>query len=267
MPLPRVRFRNLSPRALKYRGADALVVSIPKSGRTWLRFFLRHYLSGQAGLAFRIQPSAAERRAVPRVECAHDLWEHLTTPRRWDRLRGRYLIPADVRRRAKIILALRDLRDVMVSLHLQLTRRGFASGARFEGTLKELIRHPLLGADRLVDIQNHWLDEWRDRSRCHLWSYEECRKDPARVFREVLEFLDFGPVREDLLQQSLEFASFDSMRAMERENRFDHVILRPGDPADPESFKVRRGVVGGYRDYLDPEDVGLVERAAARLRG
>jgi hypothetical protein len=266
MALPRVRFWNLSPRGIKYRRADALVVSIPKSGRTWLRFFLRHYLSSQAGLSFRIQPSAAERGAVPTVLCAHDLWEHLTAPRRWDRLRGRYLIPAGTRRSAKIVLALRDLRDVMVSLHLQLTKRGFASGARFAGTLPELIRHPLFGAERAVEIQNHWLDEWRDRSRCHLWVYEECRKDPEHAFRELLEFLDFGPVREDLLQQSLEFASFDSMHAMERENRFDHVILRPGDPADPESFKVRRGVVGGYRDYLDPEDARFVERAASRLR-
>jgi hypothetical protein len=266
MALPRVTFRNLSPRALRYRRADAFVVSIPKSGRTWLRFFLRHYLSSQAGLAFSIQPSAAERQALPNVQCAHDLWEHLTTPRRWDRLRGRYLIPAGIRRRVPVVLALRDLRDVMVSLHLQLTKRGFTSGARFDGTLKQLIRHPLFGAERAVEIQNHWLAEWRDRGRCQLWIYEECRKDPERVFREVLEFLAFGPVNEELLQQSLEFASFDNMRAMERANRFDHVILRPGDPADPESFKVRRGVVGGFRDYLDPDDAAFVARAAARLR-
>jgi hypothetical protein len=266
MPLPRVHFWNLTPRALKYARANALVVSIPKSGRTWLRFFLRHYLSSRAGLAFSIRPSAAERRAVPDVQCAHDLWEHLTTPRRWDRLRGRYLIPAGTRRRARIVLAVRDLRDVMVSLHMQLTKRGFASGARFDGTLKQLIRHPAFGAERAVEIQNHWLAEWRDSGRFHLWVYEECRKDPERAFRAVLEFLDPGPLREDLLQQSLEFASFDSMRAMERENRFDHVILRPGDPADPDSYKVRRGVVGGWRDYLDAEDEAFVARAAARLR-
>ena len=39
-----------------------------------------------------------------------------------------------------------------------------------------------------------------------------------------------------------------------------------GDPGDPESFKVRRGVVGGFVDYLSDEDQRLIETANARLR-
>jgi hypothetical protein len=40
--------------------------------------------------------------------------------------------------------------------------------------------------------------------------------------------------------------------------------LRPGDASDPESFKVRRGVVGGYRDYLSPSDLAYIEARMAR---
>jgi len=33
-----------------------------------------------------------------------------------------------------------------------------------------------------------------------------------------------------------------------------------GNPAQPESFKVRKGVVCGYRDYLDEHDILICKR-------
>ena len=47
----------------------------------------------------------------------------------------------------------------MVSLHLQLTRRGVRSGVRYDGTLSEMIRDRRFGAERSVAIINTWLDE------------------------------------------------------------------------------------------------------------
>jgi hypothetical protein len=40
--------------------------------------------------------------------------------------------------------------------------------------------------------------------------------------------------------------------------------LRPGSLDDEESFKTRRGKVGGFADYLSPEDVAFVEE---KVRG
>jgi hypothetical protein len=257
--------RNTTRRRTRFAEADAFLVSIPKSGRTWLRFAIRHYLCAAGSLPFSIEPNELEPRHLPRVVCSHDLWEHLTAPRFRDRIRGKYLIPPSARRTKRIVLAVRDLRDVMVSLHLQLTRRGFHSGAHFDGTLSEMIRDRRFGAERAVDILDAWLAEWRDTGRCLVWSYEEARKDPRASLRSVLAHLGIEPVDDELLDSSVEFASFDNMKAMESENRFDRKLLRPADPSDPESFKVRRGRVGGWVDYLSEEDARLVERAASRL--
>ena len=153
----------------------------------------------------------------------------------------------------------------MVSLHLQLTKRGFKSGASFQGSVKDCIVDPVFGAESTVAIINHWLDEWRGSDRFMVWNYEECRQDPEKHFSRIIEFADLGPVREDLLRESIEFASFDRMKKMEKQGEVNKVMLQPGDPQDPESFKVRRGVVGGYRDYLDDEDVRRIDEAAARL--
>ena len=46
---------------------------------------------------------------------------------------------------------------------------------------------------------------------------------------------------------------------------FDSKILRSADVRNPESFKVRRGKVGGYRDYLSPEDQAFAADALKHL--
>src|SRR5437588_5961400 len=114
---------NLSSRGRALSGADLLVISIPKSGRTWLRVFLCAYFCKLRGYDFTLQPEQYEDEAIPRVIYSHDIFEHRTKGSLWDRLRGKYLVPARELRRAKILLLARDPRDTFVSLYLQLTRR------------------------------------------------------------------------------------------------------------------------------------------------
>jgi hypothetical protein len=52
---------------------------------------------------------------------------------------------------------------------------------------------------------------------------------------------------------------------LEAAGAFDSKILRPGDVRDPESFKVRRGKIGGYREYLSSDDQAYAADAMAKL--
>ena len=36
--------------------------------------------------------------------------------------------------------------------------------------------------------------------------------------------------------------------------------MRPGDSANPQSFKTRRAKVGGWRDYFDDAEIARIER-------
>ena len=36
--------------------------------------------------------------------------------------------------------------------------------------------------------------------------------------------------------------------------------VKAGDRKNPNSFKVRRGKVGGYRDYFDDQQVALIDK-------
>jgi hypothetical protein len=55
------------------------------------------------------------------------------------------------------------------------------------------------------------------------------------------------------------------MKKLERAGAFDSKILRAGDTQDPESFKVRRGKIGGFADYLSPNDQRFAAAALGRL--
>ncbi len=64
----------------------------------------------------------------------------------------------------------------------------------------------------------------------------------------------------------MEFASFENLKEKERTDYFKNSRLSPRDPADPDSFKVRRGKVGGYRDYFDaPERDRMEDFVRSRL--
>src|SRR5437660_8550213 len=122
-PTQRWTRRNFSSRAGELSGGNAIIISVPKSGRTWLRAFLCAYFCKRFGLEFTLRPERYGEARIPRLIFSHDLFEHRTKGDLWDRLRGKYLVPRRELGRAKIILLARDPRDCFVSLYLQITRR------------------------------------------------------------------------------------------------------------------------------------------------
>ncbi len=255
---------NLSSRARQLSGGDALVVSIPKSGRTWVRTFLCAYYCEKVGQPFTLQPEHFP--GVPRIIYTHDLFEERTKADRWDKLRGKYLIPQGERRRCPIILLARDPRDTFVSLYVQLTRRTKETPDAIKTqSASELLRDPAFGLRSMVEVMNSWLAEWSQRPDFLLVRYETLRTDPRAVFAAVLHSLGDDPPHEAALTKAVEFSEFGNMQKLESAGAFDSKILRAGDAADPESFKVRRGQVGGFAEYLSVEDQKYAAAALAEL--
>ncbi len=255
---------NLSSRARQLSGGDALVVSIPKSGRTWVRTFLCAYFCEKAHQPFTLHPE--QFPGVSRLIYTHDLFEQRTKADRWDRLRGKYLIPQRERRRRPIILLARDPRDAFVSLYVQLTRRTRETPNELKTrSVSELLRDPRHGIVSMVEVMNSWLAEWSGRKRFLLVRYETLREDPRAGFSPVLYLLGEKTINEPALEHALEFSAFGNMKKLESAGAFDSKILRAGDTSDPESYKVRRGKIGGFADYLSADDQACAAEALAQL--
>jgi len=258
--------RNFSSRARELSGGDAIILSIPKSGRTWLRAFLCAYFCRRFGLEFTLRPGRYDLPGFPRVVFSHDLFEHRTKGDRWDRVRGKYLVPRRELKRAKIILLARDPRDCFVSLYLQLTRRDPNAPVELrQKNVSEMLRDEKYGMRAIIRTMNHWLNEFSERHNFTLVRYEALRAAPVEHFRDLLAVLGESQPDGTIFQDALEFSRFENMQKLEAAGVFDSKILQPGDVRDPESFKVRRGKVGGYREYLSVEDQQFAVDAMTEL--
>jgi len=254
--------RNLSRRARRYARAEVFIVSIPKSGRTWLRVFLHAYFCQLRSREFTLDPKELFSRGdVPEFVFTHDAWSFLTARKLSDRITGKPLVPPGQARRKRILLLARDPRDVMVSLFFQLSKRTH----RYGGELAAMIRDRKVGFARIVDVMNGWMKEWAGRENFKLVRYEDCRRSPEETFRQVLRFIGGSAIDEAALAHAVNFSSFENMKQLETSGKAKNKRLRPGNQDDPESYKVRRGRVGGFKEYLKAEDLQYVENAMKTL--
>jgi hypothetical protein len=245
--------RSLSPEA-GVPEARVYFISYPKSGRTWLRVMIGRALQELIGLDELEMLEEGRIVASDLMQptfFTHDGSSH-TVGRRWQDLdpdkspyRGR-----------KVVYITRDPRDVVVSCFFQSTRRK----SLFAGTISDFIRSDNYGIRKIVTFNRIWHEASKVPDAFLLVRYEDLHVAPRPVLRSVLGALGVRCSDDGLLDRAIEFAAFQNMRRIEQDGLAPGRKLRPGDPQDEESFKVRRGKVGGFVDYLNPEDCAYVDR-------
>ena len=154
---------------------------------------------------------------------------------------------------SRSIVLHRDPRDTVVPGFFQTKFR--LDG--YEGTMSDFFRDPHHGLKKVITFNLGWSDAVRDRSGVRVISYEALRQDTVGGMSELLAFLQVKRAR-DRIDRAVSECTFEKMRAAEATSGFDKSygeILSPKDPSNPESFKVRKGKVGGFVDYLTREDV------------
>jgi len=117
-----------------------------------------------------------------------------------------------------------------------------------------MLRDQRFGIGSIVKTMNDWLDEFSGCRNFSLLRYESLRAAPAEQFRALLALLGGTTPNMSIFQDALDFSEFGNMQKLEAAGVFDSKILQARDIRDPESFKVRRGKIGGYEDYLSAED-------------
>lgn len=234
--------------------ADVVVVSYPKAGRTWLRALLGAAFRDHHGLpadAHQLLDLAAGRplpRPVPRVKFKHDDGPQLKRPQELVADKSEY-------RDTRVIFLARDLRDLAVSAYFQMTRRE----RRFAGDLDAFLRGPRGGLDTMIRFFNIWAENREIPADLMLIRYEDLHRNPRGELLRVLSFCGLPEVSDATLDRAVDAASFDRMRDLEAGGGVASGRLQPADRNDPESFKTRRGQVGGFREYLSADQASWVE--------
>jgi hypothetical protein len=128
-----------------------------------------------------------------------------------------------------------------------------------------MLRDPLLGIGQIVETMNDWLRELGHRPNVTLLRYEDLIAAPNEQFRRALTAVGEGRIAEPHFVRALQFSRFGNMKKLEAAGAFDSKILQTRDAADPESANVRRGKIGGFKDYLSPCDQAYAAKAMQKL--
>ena len=238
-----------------HRQTRVYVLSYPKCGRTWLRLMIgkaldEHYRLGVAnpmeiGRMHTLHPD------IPRIRVTH---EHAHRAQTIETGKQHY-------RDKTVVFLVRDPRDVLVSMYFEASRRS----TLFSGDIGAFLRQSVGGLDAIIDYYNAWANSAHVPRRFALVRYEDLHRSPAAVLQTVLEAMELS-VGTAAIDAAIRFSNFDNMRRLETANAFKSERLRPGNAGDAESFKTRKGKIGGYRDYLTGADLDWVNaRIAARL--
>jgi hypothetical protein len=257
-----LEYRRLQP-------ADWVLMSWGKSGRTWLRVMLSRFYQVRYGLPASelLDFDNLHRRnpAAPRVFFTHNNYLRDYT--------GNWHSKAHFAGK-KIVLQVRDPRDVAVSQFFQWQfriqpRKKFLNDYPPHGadiSVFDFVMDPQVGLPRIIDYFNDWAASRAEVADLLLVRYEDMRSDPGRELQRILSFTG-TPGTADEIAEAVNFAAYDNMRRLETEGFFRNsgARVKAGDANNPESFKVRRAKVGGYRDYFDDDQCRALDALMTKL--
>jgi hypothetical protein len=253
-------------------GADAAVVSYGKSGRTWLRLMLSRFYQRRHALpeGTFLEYDNLSRRAseIPTLFFTHGNYLRDYT--------GHFETVAEDFRDQRVLLLVRDPRDIAVSQYFQWAHRmgphkkwlNRYPNKDSELTIWQFVAEHEAGLDRAIGFLNVWAEAASKLEMIEVVRYEDMRKDPEPSLHRVLRFLGADPDQEGV-RDAVEYARFDNMRRLEEELKVSASGRRliPGKLGKSDSYKVRRAKVGGWRDYFDEAEIAALDaRVKSRLR-
>ena len=251
----------------KLRLADCVIVSFGKSGRTWVRVMLSRFYQVKHGLSARhligFDNLHKKNAAIPKLFFTHDNYIKDYTGNRDSK--------ADFYDK-KVVLLVRDPFDTAVSQFFQWKYR-------MRPGKKALNQYPQHGSDtsvfdfvmdedaglpKIIDYLNLWASESSKIKDLLIVRYEDLRADTAQALERIVNFIG-TPGSEAEIREAVNFASVENMRQMEEKKTFwlsgSRMVAK--DRKNPNSYKVRKAKVGGYRDYFDDQQIARMQQLVA----
>jgi len=86
------------------------------------------------------------------------------------------------------------------------------------------------------------------------------------VLTQVMAFINDTPAKDEAVEGAVEYSSVENMRKLEEKSVFWLAgnRMKPGKKGDPNTYKVRRAKVGGYKDYFDDKETAQIDEYVAK---
>jgi hypothetical protein len=249
-------------RALQQRfdSSEVILVCFPKCGSTWLEIMLTQYLIGRYGATARgVRDLHDVSKTLPSVAVTwrtHDHEPHLKTAERFETDKTEYA-------QKHVIFLVRDPRDVVVSYFFEYTKKKeyLAAGEPpFTGTIDDFVYHKIGGLRAVVRFFNIWAENRGTPREFSLLTYEDLHRNTVAEVTRIADIIDRNPIDPACIEKAVTFGAFENMRKLEEQNA-PGLRLNPNVRlGDTEGYKVRKGKIAGYRDYLSAHTIAEAEQ-------
>jgi len=232
--------------------ADAVIVSFPKSGRTFVRAMLARLYQRRFGIDERkLLEFPLLRRApaaAPRLLFTH-AGDAMRAP-------GQIQVDPAAFAHAKVVLIARHPGDVAVSRfhHLKHRSRDRARRRLAEQPLETFVWSDQGGIPSIV----RFLNSFAALPGITIVRYSEFLERPDTALRKLADGIALEVDDADIVD-AVEFGQLDNLRQREREGYFTSARLQQAKSGDAQSFKVRSGTSGGYRAALDAQEAARID--------
>ena len=254
--------------------ARLLIIGHPKSGNTWLRTMLSRLFQQRAGAAsdYTVKSDELARHfnGAPHLLATNGHYSY-------EGVIGEALdedAPDSPLKHKPVVFLPRHPCDIATSWYIQFTKRQSwpkleLINASIENPIDsstisrwEFVRHSDIGLPMLIDFLNTWERRVSKLERGIVVRYEDLRADSVAELRRVFEVMG-EPVSDAELEDTARWTSFENMSKLEDQGHFRRGGVQLIDKDDPETRKVRRAKVGGYREDFTPEQVAELDALVA----
>ena len=232
--------------------ADAVVVSYPKSGRTFVRAMLARLYQRRFGVEDRTLLEFPALRKCP-PEVPRILFTHAGDAMRAPR---QIRVRAEDYAHARVVLLARHPGDVAISryYHLKHRSRDSARQRLADQPLDPFIWTEQGGIPSIVTF----LNQFAALPGVTIIRYEDFLAEPRVALGKLAAAVGVQADESDIVD-AVEFGALDNLKKLEREGYFSSSRLRPARKGDERSGKVRSGKSGGYRQQLSKMEADRID--------
>lgn len=210
------------------------LLGYPKCGNTWIHHIL--CLAFESGWSDVFHSHAMpDYNEKPWNEAIYDFGPHLF---------------------GKTIVIVRHLGDVLVSLWMHLFYRD--EPRMFTKDINSIVNDEIYGYMKYLQFHKLLANLIEKNSdQFFIIRYSDAMDDESIIYN-MFKFIDFN--NQELISKAIYKSKFEFMKKMEQKGKYTIPTLeRCHDwKTNPNGFKVRQGIIGGYLNYFNDENIQII---------
>ena len=254
-------------RVIKYSklsSFDILLVSYPKSGRTWLQnllveigklgFDIENNISKNTSISDALNLLGKLDNNFPTILATHDRssWEQIEQLQDEKQIQRKDFNEFVGK---KIIYMYRDPLDVLVSQYYHIKLRNNVTKINKE----DLIDNKIIGLKKVVFFMNKWM-EFADLNKDLVFKmrFEDLKNNTFETLKHLSEFVGLS-VSDEIITLAIENSSIERMQKKQASRSNTDPWTQTSKPNDINSYQTRNGMIGGHKEFFSVEQLMKIE--------